>query len=270
MAQGATEGAWSSTDLPRSAVQFSWGNSGSELTVTPRNLLEYIEGNRLDLPARAYGFAITTSATDLAGNALASGTQSTFTTLRRLTLTLKSVRALTGNVRSDGTVNLEGGLKGGEGTYLLAGDSLAVQGGYLKGFVTFSLADVPAAATAIENALLQLYQRDASPSAFSELGNLNVDHAMFADLNLTSFSAAAIAPGVLGVISSSFSDGPRVLSVTAAVRDDHQNRNSRSARSQFRLFFDRTTNNDFSIDSTYFVDTGKPNEPELQVQCLAP
>jgi hypothetical protein len=85
MNQTAVRNAYSSTTLLPAQVAFSWNAAGTILTITPNNPLPYATGTSLTTPATAFSFQIATAATDLAGNGLASGFSSSFTTLRRIT-----------------------------------------------------------------------------------------------------------------------------------------------------------------------------------------
>jgi hypothetical protein len=115
-------------------------------------------------------------AQDLAGNSLAQNYSVTFTTSREITQTLLPYAALTGQVRSDGIVNLGGPC---------LGDTL--NGYTFRGFVWF---DMSVVATGIPTggwlqAQLQMTQNYVIGAPFSNLGALTADSLGFNQLNLT-------------------------------------------------------------------------------------
>ena len=81
MDRAATVAAYTSTELPATAVTFEWNAAGTILTIRPKNPLAYKQVGELHEPAMQYSIGFTTAARDLAGNPLAAFT-SIFKTLR--------------------------------------------------------------------------------------------------------------------------------------------------------------------------------------------
>ena len=105
MNQAATQAAYESTDLVRANVTFSWNAAGTVLTINPVTDLSYTSFGK------TYLFALTSKATDVAGNALPT-TVSNFRTFRQLTTSIESTAALDGVVRSSGGMNTIGSFYG--------------------------------------------------------------------------------------------------------------------------------------------------------------
>ena len=89
MNQAATQAAYQSTDLPASGVTFNWNADGTVLTINPNADLAYTAAGK------TYSFSLSTTATDVAGNALPA-TTSSFKTFKQITTTINSTAALDG------------------------------------------------------------------------------------------------------------------------------------------------------------------------------
>lgn len=96
MNRQATELAYQSADIP--AVTFTWSKGDTRLEISPATPLDCTPTGKL------YTFKLKSTATDLAGNALAAFTSS-FTTFKELTKTLTGVAALDGIVVADGSLD---------------------------------------------------------------------------------------------------------------------------------------------------------------------
>jgi hypothetical protein len=231
----STAAAFTSTDLGEFTA--SWSDDGTVLTIDPVEPLAYASGSDPDdVVAAEYGFAIESTATDVAGNPLEAAVVSSFFTARRITTTLAVDPALTGAVLADGS------LQTGAGGDPLAGDgSDNVQ---RKGFVALVLDDVPPGAV-IESATFDATQYLTLGAPFASLGTLGVQHIVADALDADAFAVASLAD--LGVFSASAADGPRTADITAALAADLA---AGRSRAQLRLEFDSATDGDGSTDRT--------------------
>ena len=106
MNQAATQLAYQSSDLPASGVTFNWNAAGTAMTIDPNVDLLYTS------TGKTYTFGLTTTATDIAGNALPA--TSSFKTFRQITTSITSTPALDGWVRPDGLVDTTSELRIGD------------------------------------------------------------------------------------------------------------------------------------------------------------
>lgn len=89
MNESSVASAISVSSLPLGELNLSWNADSTVLTISPENGFVYATGvSRETTAARSYSLALTTSATDLAGNGLAIAFSSTFSTLRRIVETV--------------------------------------------------------------------------------------------------------------------------------------------------------------------------------------
>ncbi len=122
----------------------------------------------------------------------------------------------------------------------------------IRAVLSFSLAPLPAGATVV-SATLEIEQEDTGFGApYTDLGNLLVDHVdLGAGVETTDFAGGTLSSGI-AVISTSAGDGLRAADVTSAVLADLA---AARGRSEFRLRFAVTTNNDGSQDSIRVFQT---------------
>jgi hypothetical protein len=247
MAQGSVRGAWSSADLPSSAVAFEWNASGDTLTVRPDDPLEYAVGVGTDpsgVVPRAYAFQLGVAATDVAGNPLAAAIDVAFTTKRRMRAELAVITDLTRFARGDGTVFNT------SGTNLAIGDTNTNL--QYKTFVGFELPTLPAGAT-LERATFGASQNGPVGTPYL-LGAVEVRHVNTATIDAAAFAAIPLAD--LGVLATDGTLGAHTLDVTAAFADDLANHVARGERSQYRLEYDTPTNSNAANDYANFSRNG--------------
>lgn len=245
MDQASVESAWQSTDLPASTVTFGWNASGDTLTITPAAPLVLAEGtNPAVVTARPYSFQIASSATTLDGGALAAPLAVTFTTARRIRVSLTAVNALTRTMRGDGVVY------GDTAVTMTMGDTTTNL--QTKTFATFMLPRLPADAT-LDAATLVGSQTTTVGQPYG-LGSLRVVHVSAATIDATAFAAAPLA--VIGDLSTDTSTGTKRLDVTAQLADDLANSRARGDRTQYRLEFPTSTNTNGVADEARFSRSG--------------
>lgn len=259
MNQAATQSAYQSTDLPASGVTFSWNPAGTVMTINPNADLLYTA------TGKTYAFSLTTTATDMAGNALPA-TNSSFKTFRQLTTTLSSTPALDGNVRSDGLVSAGN-------TVLEIGDSGSVANATYRGYLSFDLSGLPAGLSSanILGATLSVRQQAVFGNPYTDLdvgvSDLMLDHVNYGP----SLTAADFDPTVytmLGDMISSTALATYQRSVLSSVQADWTGNRTRS---QYRLRFAKLTDGDGVFDAIH-INSGDSasNKPTLQVTYLMP
>lgn len=235
MDRDSVKAAWSSDQLPASAVAFSWNQAGDTLTVTPADPLPVAEGEDPDTtPAAHIAFAIGTGAAAADGVHLSSAFDADFTTIRRLSVAIGYHDPLT-----DTRLSNNSSVPTGDVEY--AGDT----NGNLQAkiLVSFALPDLPAGA-ALDEAVLSANQVSTTTNIFNLLGgDLEAMHVRFAQLN-SAFGTGSL--GSVGVFSSTAGSGTRSLAVTGAVADDLDDG---VAYSQFRFEFPLATDSDGAYDS---------------------
>lgn len=207
----------------------NWNAQGTVLTLQPT--LSYATGNTLQTPALTYTLDLSNTATDLAGNPIAAFTSS-FTTLRRLTLSLPLVESLTGDISETGQVNLCSQDYPGEMCVGKAPvDSVLRE---TRSFASFDLSGLPDGITQFERGNLTVEQTDfqaVSPPA--DLPVIIAEHLVFSNLNRQTYHL--YRESLLGVIEPIDEVGAHTFDVASAVQQDYQLRQSRSNRTQYRL-----------------------------------
>lgn len=249
MNTASVESALASSPLDPGDSSFAWNSAGDTLTITPNQPLLRGEGVGADpstvMPV-AYELKVGTGATDLAGNHLASESIASFTTAKKMSLTVPPVDAMTR------TVNNAGGV-GGQASTLLLGDGSAANF-YTRALLTFDMAPLPPELISIESASLRARQLAPVGTPYDDLGALTVDHVMFTTLDATSFAVAAL--GAMGSMSTNPTLETKSASVTDAVVDDYAHFAARDGRSQFRLRFEQDTDGESDTDiAQYAYDT---------------
>lgn len=248
-------------------VTFAWSDGGATLTITPDEPLVYATGEGLNpgsvWPNR-YVVTLGTGAADEAGNALAAGEQTSFTTLKAMTTSFSRDNTLTG-------AGTPGGVTTDADDFLYIGDDAlgGASSGY-RGYITIDLEALPASAVGIASATLRGYQLAEINMPYAALGGgtgVILDHATFmlgseaqdnAAFNLTPHSQVGVfaTAGALEL----------AIDVTAQVQDDLANRATRSSRSQYRLRLSSFTNLDATAN---YLLIGR-DELSLEVVYLAP
>ncbi len=265
MDQLSVQNSIDSTDL--GAVDFGWSDGGATLTITPATPLEYAEGTGIDpsvTPGIAYQVVVGTGATDEAGNAVAEGLQSKFTTLKSITYSLSRDNEQTGAGTPSGVIT-------DEDDFLVVGDDDAggAANGY-RGYITMDLSPIPQSAVEIFSAGLRGEQLAELGDPYGELSDgagLLIDHGIFA-LGADGNENAAFNMAPLSSLGdwADTGDVDLLLNVTAQVQDDFANRVDRLDRSQYRLSFTEFTNLDDTADAVYI----SRDKLELDVIYLAP
>ena len=240
MDTGKVEAAYSSSELPASAVAFSWSAGNTVLQITPKQPLTLATGTSPAAPvAQRYTFEIGPSALDLDGQALARFSSS-FTTLRQFSQTLAAVqdRNLSGNYRSDDVYGDNSCIFSDPDGTICIGDSSNDNSTY-RGFLTFDLSLLPAQAKTVSAARLSMSVDSIRNSPFAVLGSLVTEHVSFSAINLAAFDAPALGSAI--TMSSSATVNSTVSAdVASFVQDDLPAR----ARSQLRFRFSTNTNSD--------------------------
>jgi hypothetical protein len=233
MDQAATQTAYQSATL--AAVTFTWNAEGTTLTVKPNAPLAYSTGTDPNaIVAQNYSFSLTTTAKDAAGNALAT-VSSSFSTLRRINITLPNQLELGGTFYRDDT-------------YII-GTQQETQVGYRNGFYgrgyfSVDLSSIPSAVKgeSLEIATLTIHKNGivGNPYAGPAFNSgVFLDHMNYGSgLNqIGLYSLTSLAEIVVFDDALDGANGDEFANVTAAVRDDLNNRDSRGSRSQYRLRF---------------------------------
>ena len=233
----ATEGAYQSDDLPAASVSFTWDDSDTVLTITPRAGLAYAAG-ALASPANTYHFGLDGSARNRAGQPLAA-VRFSFSTLRQVSSELRADPARTGtwtDGEGEGVHNCVRAAKAPyQPTVCIGDDANNVR---YAGFLSFDLSVLPDNISSVVSARLQA--NAVTYGAPEALGASRLEHVSFQQLGDTALRVEPLAP--LGP----FYSGPSLLNVTQlvlsedlaeAVQDDYANRAARQSRSQYRLGF---------------------------------
>jgi hypothetical protein len=243
MDRGSVESAYTSPDLPASAVRFSWSESDTVLRITPEAPLRVASGDDPDdVEPAAYEFELTSAARDVSGNALVPK-HVEFSVIREITRALRGVqqRRLTGSWRSDG---IYGVLDCEEGqTTICVGDSLSAASTTYKGFVSFDLNALGGDAGGVSVARLSLDVSNMFGDPFPDLGSLTVEHVEYEEIGADAFAAEPLS--VVGIMASSGEIGDTLgVDVVVPVNADLGQRRM----SQFRFAFSSATDDDGVAD----------------------
>ena len=230
MDRDSVEAAFSG-DLP--GVEFSWNPDGSRLTVTATDGFPYAEGTNLAvLPALEFSYALGEQATDEAGNPIEDGVEATFTTLRRILVSIEEDPALSAGLFADGTI---------VPTVFYVGDSGSNE--RLVTAVSFALPSEKYADGEFERATL-LAAQTVVQDPYAPLGDLELDVVVFDDLAEAYDAAAKLTLG--SIATSGDEDVAADVSDVAEAAVD-----AGAERTQFRFLFELGSNGDFI--SNYLV-----------------
>lgn len=239
MDAGSVEGTLDAGALGE--VELSWNAAGDTLTITPVAGLTYAEGIGIDpsgVPAQQYDVVIGTAALDRAGNPIAGGFQTIFTTLKLMSHAFELDQELTSSTTPAG---------GQHGYY----DEIAVGDDTDKvpyrGMLSFDLATLPQGAVEIASATLSTRQLGVLGAPYASLGTaMQVEHTTFAWFTAASFDAAPLATmGTFAVSEQVVIE----VDTTSAVEDDRVHRADRGSLSQYRLRFELGTDDDDTADA---------------------
>lgn len=204
MDAASVEAAWSCS--LGQETSFLWNDEGDVLTVVFDGALPTMDA-RQDRDAQVVTWAIDTTATDLAGNALNRPVDASFTVARRWAGTLGRADTLTGRASSDGSTSTATMWVGDNGANVR-----------MRSVATFNLRLIPAP-VAIESATLTFDATSSVGEPWSNLGDFQILRTTFGTMSAayaaTSEDAPivvpAFRPGVLDVdvadlVESAFAD----------------------------------------------------------------
>jgi hypothetical protein len=121
---------------------------------------------------------------------------------------------------------------------------------HVRQFFSFDLTALPDNAE-VQIAELRLNQAAATATSYTELGNVLVDHMDYgASLDTLDYNRTALT-AAYGTLSTTVTLGVKALTVTTAVQAD---RNAGRTRSQYRIRFETSGNNDGTSDYAQFTD----------------
>jgi hypothetical protein len=266
MDRAKTQAAYSSADLPASAVMFAWNAGDTVLTIDPVSDLVYVADTvPVSASPKKYSFTLSSAVTDRAGNGLASEFAASFTTSRQVTQTLAAqvLYLLDFGPVAEVRDCPEGSCYIGD-FYANGPDT-----GYTVALFQFDFSSLAPGVQLFTEATLRAQQLTSTGTPFgaSQLGDVVVDHTNFDPVDGSAIDGAALRR--LGPFSSNSTPGPRSLSVLVAATEDHEKRLERAYRSQYRLAFTRPFSANDTQDTTSFsCDPG--SRPELALKYLVP
>ncbi|MEM7156322.1 MAG: Ig-like domain-containing protein [Myxococcota bacterium] len=234
MNREATEAAWVSATV--GAVDFSWNDAGDELTVTPRDPLEYAMVANDGEPALTYDWTLSAAATDEAGNLLEEAVVTSFTTLRAQSIFAEPVRKLSGSVVGDQWTELYSPSIG-----LMVGDDEANQ--FTRGLLTFPM-EFPGNTTTILEAELDASHFTAEGTPYDDLGGSIRLHAVEFDIFDIAAADASMRSDV-GPLAANAEQLMVEVDVSDAVRDSFA---EALPTTQFRAQFTAETDGANDID----------------------
>jgi hypothetical protein len=277
MNQQATQAAFQSVDLPSNAVTFAWSTDGKVMTIKPNIPLEYKSvSSPSDVP-RIYGYSMTSTATDLAGNKLIL-LNSSFSTLKQVMTTLESIDTLTGS------------LSGGSTSFICSeiciGETENNIG--IRGFISFDLSSIPSSVKTFD--ILKADMKLSSsrvPSNYYPLGlcdrnNRNytcflIESISYADLQQSTYDARINSTvyadkfycEILCIIQFP-KDGLNTVDSLKSVQDDWENRTLRSKKSQFRYRMPLQTDGNNTLNYVKIIKNDTNFKPKLEITYLIP
>ena len=236
------------------SLAFSWNAASTVVTATP-SLLAYATG----ASATTYTVQVSTGLRDIAGNHSTTAFNSSFSTLRQLSLTIIRQILGTRTVTSDFGVSPHDGDDAGSSPSI--GDTYS--NGNERAFPDFNIESFPAVLTTIVSAKLSIpIAKSPAPdihwdNPFATLGDLQVDHIYDFPIAETSLNKPALSSvGTLMSAATPSDFGIKTIDVTAAFTDDYVNRVARGNHSMYRLQFAKTTDNDATIDAVAIPFSG--------------
>ena len=253
-------------------VELSWNSAGDTLTITPTALLPYASGIGLDpsvVPAEQFEVTLDDSGSDIAGNALADGIQTQFSTLRKMDVSFEPDHSMTRTM-------LAGALLLTEEQDLAVGDTIDDEG--VRSLISFNIEKLPEETVEVGEATLATRQLPGlgQGTPYSDLGaSILVDHVAVESLETAldvslAYNSSQWALASLG----SFCVEDQVViqhDVSAAVSDDLVNRAERGDYSQYLLYYPLAS--DFEVANQggdYDYSAISRELIELQLSYLAP
>ena len=253
MNKASTQAAFQSADVV--GVTYGWNAGGTIVTITPNAEMAYATGDDPTvLDALEFDYSITTTAEDLAGNALAADYDVTFSTLKDITLDLSRDTALSGRVRADGSVSAT----------CTVGDSGTASNAWYRCAQTFDLDLIPANVEEIVEATYSAEQPTLTGdhlSVFTDLGpNLNIMDIQFVTKNVAGYNSTATQ---IAVFTSTLLAGERAQDVLTELQADW-NASGTTGNTQFLFRFDADSDFDGIFEAIIF------SAPNLEVNYLVP
>ncbi len=233
MNQVATQNAYqsASSGITANKVTLRWPNART-LRVEPFSPLNCSFGNTINTPARSYVATITTAATDLAGNSLASEYTLEFTTCRTVETKLVASTLYSGTAWSDNNYD-----------YVNPGVGDEPQNIERRTIVGFSISDIPSGAS-IDSATLRLLRSETViGDPFTNLGSLYVGQIQPGVMSSSTFSSTQI-----GAESTLQTIVDQSVDVSTALRDSLPLAGDRRNILQYRMRFGTPTNADGIAD----------------------
>jgi hypothetical protein len=265
MDHGSVEQSLDTSEL--GSVNVVWSDDGRTVRIVPAAPLAYAAGFDVkpeEVAAKHYAVKLGTGPKDLAGNALAAGTQIAFDTLKEIGLVLHPSADLTRSITPSAALFTTS-------DPLVVGDDASNLG--IRAGVTFDLAAVPSSAVDVSKAVLATRQLvgDTWGTPYADLGtSITLDHVTFASLDTQNAINAAFNTSQIALASQSgfCVEGQIAIEsdVSKSVADDLSNRGQRADRAQFLLYFGGLTDQDGKIDRAVL----SRDLMELQVSYLTP
>ncbi len=240
----AAQNAYRSEDILPATVSFSWNGDATVLTIYPDYDLDYDEVSSLADVEPNYAAAVTNGARDVSGNRMEADFVWSFRTIREVTQTIRvpfqNVFSMYGESSAPSPcANATNMAIVGEGPNLL--------------LISADISALPNGITEWQAATLSAMQLGVQGTPFgSGPDNLGVVHAY--DENAIPPTSVPWMPlgSEVGVFSSSPAAELKSVNVLAALVEDYADRSVRGQRSQYRLAFDRLTNNNGLGDGTAY------------------
>jgi hypothetical protein len=214
MDPASTEAAFSI--LPNVAGSFAWNAEQTEMTFTPNASFTY--NTKVE-------WSVAASAQDATGLAMAEGYGGSFSLLRQKTINLYSQPHRDGYVYAPPVAALQH-----VNTAPVPGHNSLMVGSWMRGFLSFDLALLPASTVEITAAQLHIHQRAHHAQAFTaETGALWIVSLPYGDLDISDYSkpTPTICGNIcypLGVeLSNSAADGWKSVDLTTLVKMDWNN-----------------------------------------------
>jgi hypothetical protein len=241
-------------------VTFVW--TGNVLTATPNAALVYATSTDKNAPAKSYTVAIGVGAKDVSGNALAAAASSSFSTLRRITLSFSVELRDTYDISNWPSLYVPP-YPASDGMSLAQNDGGGMMGDGFgdesdKLFPDFDITNLPSGIVTLENAKFtcNIFTNNPTegdpwedPFPSTALGDLVVDHVSVVPLDASAFDVAALdRAGTLMTLATK-ANGLTSLNVTSSVASDYAQRSARKNHAQFRLQFTKLTNHDQLVNA---------------------
>ncbi|AZI41723.1 hypothetical protein EHF33_02320 [Deinococcus psychrotolerans] len=281
MNQASAQAAFQSADVGASTI--TWSAGGTVMTVNPNADLAYTAAGK------SYGFQVTNTATDLAGNALSNPANATFKTYKQLSATLPIKATSVGEISNTFAVNSVIG-------DILVGDF--TNNTSRRGFVGFDISSLPSGLDPnnVLSARLRMYVN--SPIVGTPFTNLFpasscsglfcvllgksvvLEHVTYGNTIVGSaYNIAPLSTDVRGLTDETpcgsgicffvgTTTGWNASDISPWLKDDLTNRAARGNLSEVRMKFPIDTNGDNASD--YIAISNNANKAQLVVTYLIP